>query len=111
VFSAAELTRDCAPITIRAFLEQGAANVCESVVVKRYPVVADMLDWLRDLPGQLDAKMTGTGASGYAAFAEQAAAQRALHSLPEQWRGFVARGVNRSPLLAVEETEKQSKAR
>lgn len=99
IFTASELTRDCTPITIRAFLSQGGGNVCESVVVARYPQVGEMLDWLADLPGAVDARMTGTGACAFAAFDDESKARDALADLPKRWQGFVARGVNRSPLL------------
>lgn len=99
IFTASELTRDCAPITIRAFLSQGGGNVCEPVVVARYPQVGDMLGWLAELPGAVDSRMTGTGACAYAAFDDESTAREALIRLPARWQGFVARGVNRSPLL------------
>lgn len=96
VFGAPELTRDCAPITISDFLSGRCGNVCEPVVRSRYPVVAEALDWLgRYGP----ARMTGTGACVFAAFEDEVGARRVAEQLPGQWTGFVARGVNRSPLL------------
>ena len=46
VFKAPELTRDSPVITIAGFLQTGGRNDCEPVVRRRYPAVADALDWL-----------------------------------------------------------------
>ncbi|RLA34617.1 MAG: 4-(cytidine 5'-diphospho)-2-C-methyl-D-erythritol kinase [Gammaproteobacteria bacterium] len=91
IFNAPELTRDSKPITIPDFLAGRGRNDCEPIVAKRYPEVAEAL---RRLDGA--GRMSGTGACVFAAFDDAAAAQRAL---PTGWRGFVARGVDRSPLL------------
>lgn len=96
VFGAPELTRDCPPITIRDFLAGRGGNVCEPVVRARFPAVAEALDWLdRFAP----ARMTGTGCCVFAAFADEEGAREVVARLPAGWRGFVARGRNRSPLL------------
>jgi 4-diphosphocytidyl-2-C-methyl-D-erythritol kinase len=95
IFSDPELTRDTPRMTIRNFLSGGGHNDCEAVVRRRHPGVAVALDWLdRYSP----ARLTGTGACVFAAFESQAAAQAVERQLPAGWRGFVARGVNRSPL-------------
>ncbi|HEY0634677.1 MAG TPA: 4-(cytidine 5'-diphospho)-2-C-methyl-D-erythritol kinase [Gammaproteobacteria bacterium] len=97
IFGAPELTRDSPPITIRAFLTGEGGNVCESVVRNRYPAVAAALDWL----GQHRcARMTGTGACVFAAFDSEAHARQVFATRPAGLEGFVARGCNRSPLLA-----------
>lgn len=98
IFSAPELTRDTPPIRIPAFLSGGAGNDCEPVVRARYPLVGQYLDWLSQF-GR--ARLTGTGACVFAAFPERRAAQQVLEQLPDGWRGFVARGRNRSPLQQV----------
>jgi 4-diphosphocytidyl-2-C-methyl-D-erythritol kinase len=95
IFEASDLTRNCAPITIRDFLAGEGVNVCQPVVVARYPEVAKALEWL----GQYaPARMTGTGSSVFAAFESQGAAMAALAELPARWQGLVSRGCNRSPL-------------
>lgn len=95
IFSDPELTRDNAPITIADFLSGGRENDCEPVVRRRYPVVAEALDWL----GQYaPAQLTGTGACVFAAFDARDRAQETFTRLPAGWHGFVARGRNRSPL-------------
>jgi 4-diphosphocytidyl-2-C-methyl-D-erythritol kinase len=96
VFGAPELTRDCPAITIRDFLAGMGENVCEPVVRRRFPAVAEALDWLA---GYAPSRMTGTGCCVFAAFADESEARGVLAQLPAGWSGFVARGRNRSPLL------------
>lgn len=95
VFADFELTRDCPPITIADFLAGAGSNVCEPVVRKSYPEVAQALAWLNQFGA---ARLTGTGSCVFAAFAARAEAQQVLQSLPDKWQGFVAQGKNRSPL-------------
>ncbi len=96
VFSATNLIRNAHPITIRAFLEGKGCNTLEPVVVEHYPEVAEALAWLN---GHGQARMTGSGGCVFAPFGERVEAERVLHQLPADWRGFVARGRNYSPLL------------
>jgi 4-diphosphocytidyl-2-C-methyl-D-erythritol kinase len=95
IFCAPELTRDSTPITIRDFLQGNQVNDCLPVVRKNCPEVAAALDWLgRFAP----ARLTGTGACVFAAFADPERARLPLASLPAHWRGWVTRGRNQSPL-------------
>jgi len=96
VFQAPELTRNSPPTTMRGFLETGGRNDCEAVVRARFPAVAEALDWLnRHSP----ARLTGTGSCVFAKFARVEDAERVAARVPDQWRAFVARGLDRSPLL------------
>jgi 4-diphosphocytidyl-2-C-methyl-D-erythritol kinase len=96
VFSDAELTRDTPRQTIADLLSGGTRNDCEAVVRARFPEVAAALDWLgRYGP----ARMTGSGGCVFAAFATEAGARAVAAQVPDDWEAFVARGVNRSPLL------------
>jgi len=97
VFNAPDLTRNTPAITMCDFLHGLGGNDCELVVRNGYPEVDEALDWLAD---RADAKMTGTGACLFAGFPDKARATAVLADLPSKWRGFVARGRNRSPLLA-----------
>lgn len=101
IFNASDLTRQCSPITIRDLAAGQAGNVCEAVVCKRYPEVAQALAWLS---ARTSARMTGTGACVFGSFAGQEPAEQALaefrQSMPPEWQAFVAQGINRSPLLA-----------
>lgn len=96
VFQDPQLTRDSSRITIRAFVAGDIRNDCLPVVRKRHPEVAQALDWLGEFA---EARLTGTGACVFAGFETQEAAQQVLGHLPEGMRGFVAHGMNRSPLL------------
>jgi len=96
LFASPELTRDCAPITIRDFLASGGDNVFEPLVRKRYPEVDKAMKWLDKFA---PSRLTGTGSCIFAAVADEAQAARILAQLPAGLRGFAARGVNRSPLL------------
>lgn len=98
IFSAQELTRDLPPITIEGFLSGQGWNVCEPVVRSRYPQVAEALDWLAQF-GQ--ARMTGTGACVFCVFDDELEARRVLTQRPPSWQGFVARGMNESPLFEM----------
>jgi 4-diphosphocytidyl-2-C-methyl-D-erythritol kinase len=95
VFQAPELTRKTPETTIRGFLKAGGRNDCEPVVTGRSPEVRRALAWLAE---RGRAQMTGTGSCVFAAFADRGSAQAALDGLPPGWRGFVARGLDRSPL-------------
>jgi len=95
VFQAPELTRNSPKTTIRGFLKAGGRNDCQAVVAARHPAVAAALDWL----GQRgEARLTGTGGCVFAAFGDERSARAALDGLPAGWKGYVARGLDRSPL-------------
>jgi 4-diphosphocytidyl-2-C-methyl-D-erythritol kinase len=95
VFQAPDLTRNSPLITIRGFFESGGRNDCEAVVCARYPQVREALAWLsRAAPAHL----TGTGSCIFAAFTSAAAAEEVAARVPDRWTGFVARGLNTSPV-------------
>jgi 4-diphosphocytidyl-2-C-methyl-D-erythritol kinase len=95
LFQASELTRNSPSLTIRGFLLAGGRNDCAPVATGRYPEVAAALAWLAR---RGDARLTGTGSCVFAGFAERAEAEAALLDLPGVWSGFVAKGLDRSPL-------------
>lgn len=106
VFAHSQLRRDCTSITIRDFSEelnsngfeaafQTVENVCEPVVREMVPEVDAALN---DLAKFASARLTGTGACVFARFESEVAAQQAWQVLQQKWTGFVAQGVNRSPL-------------
>jgi len=106
VFAHSQLRRDCTTITIRDFSElldksgfdaafRTVENVCEPVVRDMVPEVDTALN---DLAKYAEARLTGTGACVFARFDSEAAAQQAWQELQKKWTGFVAQGVNRSPL-------------
>jgi 4-diphosphocytidyl-2-C-methyl-D-erythritol kinase len=66
------------------------------VVRRRYPPVDRALTWLGRFG---EAQLTGTGSCVFAAFAREAEAEAVIAALPPDHEGFVARGLNRSPVL------------
>lgn len=109
IFQAPELTRKTRETTIRGFLRAGGRNDCEPVVAGRSPEVRRALAWLAE---RGEARMSGTGSCVFAAFDDRGSAQAALAGLPTGWRGYVARGLGRSPLqerLAAERSRVSGK--
>jgi 4-diphosphocytidyl-2-C-methyl-D-erythritol kinase len=98
VFSDAELTRDTPRTKIPDLLEGTGRNDCEAVVRRRYPEVAEALDWLQAFA---PARLTGTGGCVFAAFDTETGARAVADRVPSKWSSFIARGVNRSPLLSA----------
>ncbi len=96
IFNASDLTRNTPPITIRDFLGGAGHNDCLSVVLKRYPQVAEVLDWLEEFSNP---KMTGTGSCVFAEFVSEEQAEEVCRKLPKRWQGIVCSSKNRSPLL------------
>ncbi len=96
IFSDPQLTRNAPRLTIPGFLSGAGVNQLESVVVRRYPEVGKVLNWLSN---HGPARMTGSGACVFASCRDRLQAESILRQLPAPWTGFVARGCNRSPLL------------
>jgi 4-diphosphocytidyl-2-C-methyl-D-erythritol kinase len=96
IFAQPDLTRHSPRIKIRDFLGGDSRNDCLPVVRRRHPQVAAALDWLNQFA---EPRLTGTGACVFAAFAEEQQALKAYRALPANLEGFVARGMNHSPLL------------
>lgn len=96
VFTHPKLTRHSARITITGFQRGAVRNDCEPVVRALKPPVARALDWLG---GHAPARISGTGGCLFAAFGDEASARAVLARVPRPWTGFVARGLNASPLL------------
>ena len=95
IFAAPELTRNTTSIKIPLLLTAELRNDLQAVVCKRYPKVAEYLNWL----GQRGrARMTGSGACVFAEFDSEDEASQVLAQKPAGWQGFVARGLDRHPL-------------
>jgi 4-diphosphocytidyl-2-C-methyl-D-erythritol kinase len=90
------LTGQSKALKIPPFFSGQGQNDLEATVVARYPEVAAHLEWLRLRCPQ--ARMTGSGACVFAEFGSQTEARALLDQLPEEMRGFVARGLDRHPL-------------
>ena len=96
IFSHKDLTRDTPAITVAAFLERGGKNDCQALVRALYSPVDDALKLLEKLSPT--ARMTGTGACIFAAFATADEALQAQAKLPDHLPSFVAKGVAQSSL-------------
>ncbi|MDZ4811606.1 MAG: 4-(cytidine 5'-diphospho)-2-C-methyl-D-erythritol kinase [Pseudomonadota bacterium] len=73
-------------------------NDLQALVESRYPPVASASKWLS---GFGVARMSGSGASVFAAFAHHAEAQAVARQCPQGWSVFVAKAVSQSPLLSA----------
>lgn len=98
IFSDPGLTRNTPRITIAPAFEgdaSGYRNDCEDAVKRLYPEVKNSLDWLSTFG---PARLTGTGACIFGRFPTEAEARNVWAQRPAGIKGFVARGVNLSPL-------------
>ncbi|MCK0106106.1 4-(cytidine 5'-diphospho)-2-C-methyl-D-erythritol kinase [Marinobacter sp. S0848L] len=98
IFSEKGLTRDTPKLKIRPAFEGDASryrNDCEDVVRELYPEVDRSLEWLAQFG---PARLTGTGACIFGRFPTESAARIIWESKPSGIKGFVAKGVNISPL-------------
>ncbi len=96
IFADPQLTRHSRPITIRDFRAGRVRNDLEAVVRQRYPEVDATMNWLSEFG---HAGLTGSGACVFVAVSGREEGERILARRPEGSSGFVARGLNRSPLL------------
>ena len=95
IFNHPALTRDSSPIKIADFLEGQGHNDLEAVVRQEYPVIDDTMNWLQHFS---NARMTGTGAGVFITTGSAKEAQNIAQQAPADWRCFVTRGLNTSPL-------------
>lgn len=98
IFRAADLRRDTPSMSPAQWRPGMGGNDLEPVACRLYPEVARHLAWLRQ---RGPARMSGSGACCFAEFADAAAARAALARLPPDMSGFVARGLDRHPLLSL----------
>ncbi|WP_113627449.1 4-(cytidine 5'-diphospho)-2-C-methyl-D-erythritol kinase [Pectobacterium peruviense] len=95
IFGDPELTRNSPVRDLETLLNQTFVNDCEAIARKRFREVEQLLSWLLEYA---PARLTGTGACVFAEFDTEFAARQVLDQAPEWLNGFVARGVNVSPL-------------
>ena len=98
IFNLPELPRNTPKITLGQLTTSKLKNDCQEVTKNRYPEVAMALDWLLQY---VPAKMTGTGSCVFGEFSSHADAMIALEKLPKNMHGFVAKGINISPLATT----------
>lgn len=73
-------------------------NDCQTMVIKHYDEVANLLAWLVEYA---PSRMTGTGACLFTRFYSEIEASDLQKKLPLGIESFVAQGLNKSPLLSV----------
>jgi len=73
-------------------------NDCQTMVIKHYDKVANLLAWLVEYA---PSRMTGTGACVFSYFTSKQEAYELQQKLPQGIDSFIAKGVNKSPLLPV----------
>ncbi|MBB1525057.1 4-(cytidine 5'-diphospho)-2-C-methyl-D-erythritol kinase [Pectobacterium carotovorum subsp. carotovorum] len=95
IFGDPELTRNSPIRDLETLLNQTFVNDCEAIARKRFREVEQLLSWLLEYA---PARLTGTGACVFAEFDTEFAARQVLDQAPEWLNGFVAKGVNISPL-------------
>ena len=98
IFSQQGLTRNTPRIKMAPAFEGDASryrNDCEDVVCRLYPEVHQGLEWLAQFG---PARLTGTGACIFGRFPTESKARNIWARKPSGINGFVAKGVNISPL-------------
>ncbi len=95
IFNDPDLKRDSPVCPLEVRLKQTFVNDCEPIARKRFREVEQLLSWLLEYA---PARLTGTGACVFAEFDTESAARQVLDRAPGWLNGFVAQGVNISPL-------------
>jgi 4-diphosphocytidyl-2-C-methyl-D-erythritol kinase len=98
IFSSEELTRDTKLVKIADFSghqECFGKNDLQIVAARQFPAVAEAINWLQTYG---DARMTGSGACVFCAFAQEKQADEVLKLAPRRWKVWKARGISFHPL-------------
>ncbi|WP_260864218.1 4-(cytidine 5'-diphospho)-2-C-methyl-D-erythritol kinase [Citrobacter sp. Marseille-Q6884] len=95
IFQDPELPRNTPKRSIETLLKCEFGNDCEVIARKRFREVDAALSWLLEYA---PSRLTGTGACVFAEFDTESRARQVLEQAPEWLEGFVAKGVNLSPL-------------
>ncbi|WP_318365438.1 4-(cytidine 5'-diphospho)-2-C-methyl-D-erythritol kinase [Enterobacter sp.] len=95
IFNDPELPRNTPKRSINTLLNCEFSNDCEVIARKRFRKVDAALSWLLEYA---PSRLTGTGACVFAEFDTESFARQVLEQAPDWLNGFVAQGVNLSPL-------------
>ena len=95
IFQEPALPRNTPKQELVSLMGQKWTNDCQKLVSTKHPQVANALSWLVEYA---PSRMTGTGACVFGEFTDQQQALDALAKLPANMQGFVAKGMNKSPL-------------
>ncbi|KGQ42147.1 kinase [Gallibacterium anatis] len=105
IFQDPKLPRNTPKRSLSQLLADVYTNDCEKVVRDHYPEVEQAIQWLVQYA---PTRLTGTGACIFAEFDSQDAAIAVYQQRPTHLSGFVAKGVNRSPLYLTLEDMQQN---
>ncbi|KND55835.1 4-diphosphocytidyl-2-C-methyl-D-erythritol kinase [Candidatus Paraburkholderia kirkii] len=107
IFSEKSLTRDTKVVILVEFIagqrsdtnwpDSFGRNDMQAVVAGKHAEVVQVLEWFSNLA---PARMTGSGASVFAAFASRAEAEMAQAKLPASWKSVVTASLDSHPLFA-----------
>ncbi|GAB2930651.1 4-(cytidine 5'-diphospho)-2-C-methyl-D-erythritol kinase [Hafnia psychrotolerans] len=95
IFGDPELIRNTPKRPINVLLSTAWTNDCQPIARKRFCEVEQLVSWLLEYA---PSRMTGTGACVFAEFNSEHEAREVLRQVPPWVSGFVAKGVNVSPL-------------
>ncbi|MDA8511661.1 4-(cytidine 5'-diphospho)-2-C-methyl-D-erythritol kinase [Citrobacter sp. Igbk 14] len=95
IFKDPDLPRNTPKRSIETLLKCEFGNDCEVIARKRFREVDAALSWLLEYA---PSRLTGTGACVFAEFDTEFRARQVLEQAPDWLKGFVAKGVNLSPL-------------
>lgn len=101
IFRAPELTRNTKAVKIADFSACPTGfgkNDLQAVAAQAFPAVADAVEWLSDFG---EARMTGSGACVFAAFASESEADDVLRKLPAAWLGWKACSLAAHPMAKL----------
>ena len=111
IFCSQHLTRDTRPIIITDFsshyenrndLKQFGWNDLQQVASSLYPPVAEAIKWLGAYG---DARMTGSGACVFCAFADEGQADAVLERAQSVWTAWKAKALKRHPIFDALDTK------
>ena len=106
IFGDPELPRNSPKRSVETLLKCEFSNDCEVIARKRFRKVDAALSWLLEYA---PSRLTGTGACVFAEFDTESAARQVLERAPDWLQGFVARGVNISPLMQTLKGQTESR--
>lgn len=95
IFADTNLPRNTTKKSLHQCLNHKYKNDCEKIVLDHYPEVEELHRWLLQYA---PARLTGTGACIFAEFENEQTAQAVFQAKPPHFWGFVAKGLNQSPL-------------
>jgi 4-diphosphocytidyl-2-C-methyl-D-erythritol kinase len=106
IFTSPDLTRNTEPVTIADFSKHigecnspggFGRNDLQAVAAQLFPEVAQAIDWLQQFGA---ARMTGSGACVFCAFASESEAEAVRAQASARWVAWTARSLARHPMRA-----------